>query len=71
MAKENDYGSHTWSRGTIGGTVLGLARPLAARTTHRVTVHTFGLSIWELQMLVLVINLMLSDKRSSPQEGEA
>ena len=35
----NNYGSRTWSRGTIGGTVFGPAGPLAARTTYGVTGH--------------------------------
>ena len=33
----NNYGSHTWSGGTIGGAMFGLAGPLAARTTYGVT----------------------------------
>ena len=37
-ARGNNYGSRTWSRGTIGGAaVFGPARPLAARTTYGVT----------------------------------
>ena len=33
----NNNGSHTWSRGTIGGTVFGPAGPLAAWTTYSMT----------------------------------
>ena len=37
MARGNNYGSRTWSGGTIGGAVFGPAGPLAARTTYCVT----------------------------------
>ena len=37
VAKGNNYGSRTWSRGTIGGAVFGPAGLLAARTTYGVT----------------------------------
>ena len=37
--KGDNYGSCTWSRGTIGDTMFGPAGPLAARTTCCVTVH--------------------------------
>ena len=40
MVRGSNYGSHTWSRGTIGGAVFGLAGPLAAWTTCSVTSHT-------------------------------
>ena len=40
MARGNNYGSRTWSGGTIGGAVFGPAGPLAARTTHGVTAQT-------------------------------
>ena len=33
----NNYGSRTWSGGTIGGALFGPAGPLAARTTYGVT----------------------------------
>ena len=39
VARGNNYGSRTWSGGTIGGAVFGPAGPLAARTTYGVTVH--------------------------------
>ena len=35
-----NYGSRTWSGGTIGGAVFGPAGPLAARTTYGVIGHT-------------------------------
>ena len=40
MARQNNYGSHTWSRATISGTVFGPAGPLAVRTTYSVTEHS-------------------------------
>ena len=40
VARENNYGSRTWSGGTIGSTVFGLAGSLMVRTTYGVTVHT-------------------------------
>lgn len=44
-----DYGSHTWSWGTIGGTLFGLAGPLATRKTNGVTGHKMvGISKCEL-----------------------
>ena len=39
MARGDNYGSCTWSGGTIGGTVFGPAGPLVARTTYGVTDH--------------------------------
>ena len=37
VAWGNNYGSRTWSRGTIYGAVFGPAGPLAARATYGVT----------------------------------
>ena len=34
-----NYGSRTWSGGTIDGVVFGPAGPLAARTIYGVTLH--------------------------------
>ena len=38
VARGNNYGSRTWSGGTIGGAVFCPAGQLAARTTYGVTV---------------------------------
>ena len=43
VARGNNYGSRTWSGGTIGDAVFGPAGPLAARTTYGVTAR-FGVS---------------------------
>ena len=37
MARGNNYGSRTWSRGTIGGAMFGPAGSLAAWTTYGMT----------------------------------
>ena len=42
VAKGNNYGSRTWSGGTIGGALFGPAGPLAARTTYGVIVPSEG-----------------------------
>ena len=39
----NNYGSHTWSGGTIGDAVFGLVGPLAAWATYGVICHGISL----------------------------